>query len=80
MTNNDRITNAIDNIIDALNEIKQALKDQQEEFVPRVTISDEPPEEVMSVVSFSDEIENEAVTDTQPATYQSPIEVQSQSL
>ncbi|MCR4596961.1 MAG: zinc ribbon domain-containing protein [Lachnospiraceae bacterium] len=44
MAGNDRVTRAIDNLIDALNELRDAWNEQQEQFVPQVIISDEPPE------------------------------------
>ena len=43
MANNDRLNNAIDNLIVALNEMKAALKETQDSYTPQVIISDEPP-------------------------------------
>ncbi len=43
MANNDRLNNAIDNVIDALTELKEAWKEAQDSYTPKVIISDEPP-------------------------------------
>jgi hypothetical protein len=43
MANIDRANKAIDNIISALYELKEALAEQQESPIPQVTISDVPP-------------------------------------
>lgn len=43
MANNDRVNAAIDNLIVALNELKSALADKENETVPQVIISDAPP-------------------------------------
>ena len=43
MANSDRLNNAIDNVIDALTELKEALKEAQDSCIPQVIISDEPP-------------------------------------
>ena len=43
MANNDRVTRAIDNLIDALNELKGALAEQQDSYVPDMEVSNTPP-------------------------------------
>ncbi len=59
MAGNDRVTKAIDNLIDALNELRDAWNEQQEQFVPKVIISDEPPEgfEQTDQISQTDDVE-----------------------
>ncbi len=46
MANNDRVSKALENVIIALQELKDAWDEQQAAFVPQVIISDAPPVEV----------------------------------
>ena len=70
MGNSDRVSKAIDNLIDALNELKAAWEEVQDSYVPEVVISDEPPEGLLTppapdvsdeipVQSFSEPMEQE---------------------
>ncbi len=47
MSNNDRVTKAIDNLIDALSELRDAWTEQQEVMPSKAIISDEPQTEII---------------------------------
>jgi hypothetical protein len=59
MAKDDRITNAIDKMIEALNELKEAWIDAQEFYTPKVVISDEIPIEIAGQSPVSVTISNE---------------------
>ncbi len=63
MANNDRLNNAIDNVIDALNVLKDAWNEAQDSYTPQVIISDEPP------VTIPNEVPKQF---TAPVTFSEP--------
>ncbi len=79
MANNDRVSKALENVIAALQELKEAWDEQQAAFVPQVIISDEPPKEVEAAMEES--AQDEAAADAsepvsaapEPAPSASPV-------